>query len=148
MAKGTPDPLWTETTAEEIRAYLSILIMMGIKKQPHLWCCRSTDMRFNDPWISGVMPKTRFLKLNQYFHLRDTSNTPAHDSPHDSPQYDPLYKIQNFINLILPQFESNFNPGHDLSVDEAMIGYKGRFFFKAIHASETHKMGSQGVGDV
>ena len=33
-AEGTPDPLWTETTAEEIGAYLLILIMMGIKDNP------------------------------------------------------------------------------------------------------------------
>ena len=97
-AKGTPDPLWSETTAEEIRAYLSILIMMGIKKQPRLWCYWSTDMRFNDPWISSVMPKTRFLKLNQYFHLRDTSNAPARDSP----QYDPLYKFEIALTLSSP----------------------------------------------
>ena len=136
-AKGTPDPLWSETTAEEIRVYLSILIMMGIKKQPRLWCYWSTDMRFNDPWISSVMPKTRFLKLNQYFHLRDTSNAPARDSP----QYDPLYKIRNFINLILPLFKSNFNPGRDLSVDEAMIGYKGRIFFKQYMPAKPTKWG-------
>ena len=86
-----------------------------------------------------MMPKTRFLKLNQNFHLRDTSN---------SLQYDPLFKIPNFINLILPPFESNFYPGCDLSVDEAMTGYKGRIFFQAIHASEKLKMGDQGVRDV
>ena len=122
-AKG-PDPLWTETTPEEIRAYLSILIMMGIKHQPHLWCYGSTDPRFTDAWISSVMPKMRFFKLDQYFHLWDMSQTPGHDSP----GYDPLYKIRPFIELILPLFKANFNPEQDLSVDKAMISYKGQFF--------------------
>ena len=64
------------------------------------------------------MSKTRFLRLTKYFHLCDTSNVLACEGP----QYNPLYKIQNFINLILALFKSNFNLGHDLSVDEAMIG--------------------------
>jgi hypothetical protein len=61
------DPLWTDTTPEEIRAYLSILIMMGIKRLPRIHLYWSTDPRFSGSWISDVMPKTRFLKLNQYF---------------------------------------------------------------------------------
>ena len=32
--------------------------------------------------------------------------------------------------MILLLFKANFNPGRDLSIDEAMIGYKGRIFFK------------------
>ena len=79
-----------------------------------------------------MMPKTRFLKLNQNFHLRDTSN---------SLQYDPLFKIPNFINLILPPFESNFYPGCDLSVDEAMTGYKGRIFFRQYMPVKNTKWG-------
>ena len=76
-------------------------------------------------------------KQNQYFHLRDTPNTPVCDSP----QYHPLYKNQNFINLILPLFKSNFNLGHDPSADEAMVGYKGRIFFKQYMAVKPTKWG-------
>ena len=46
------------------------------------------------------------------------------------PRVWPLYKIRPFVVLILPLFKANFNPGWDLSIDEAMIGYKGRIFFK------------------
>ena len=92
-AKG-PDPIWTETTPEEIRAYLSILIMMGIKHQPRLWCYWSTDPRFTNPRISSVMPKTRFFKLNQYFHPQDTSQTPGHDSL----EYDPSTRSGHLLS--------------------------------------------------
>ena len=68
--RGLPDSAWQETTPEEIRAYVAVLIMIGMNQKPRLWCYWSTDLRFNDPWISSVMRKTRFLKLNQYFHLR------------------------------------------------------------------------------
>lgn len=62
---GAPDPLWHDTTPDEIRAYIAILIMMGIKQLPRIWCYWSCDRRFGDPWISSIMTKTRFFKLNQ-----------------------------------------------------------------------------------
>ena len=37
-ARGTPDPLWKKTAPAEVRAYLSVLSVMGVKWQPHLWC--------------------------------------------------------------------------------------------------------------
>ena len=60
-ARGTPDPLWEKTTPAEMRAYLSVLTMMGVKRQPRLWCYWSSDPRFTGPWIRNVMPKTRFF---------------------------------------------------------------------------------------
>ncbi|KAL8600762.1 hypothetical protein ACOMHN_055957 [Nucella lapillus] len=83
------------------------------------------------------MPKTRFLKLNQYFHLRDTTNTPGRDSP----QYDPLFKIRPFLDMLQPLFKANYNPGRDLSIDESMIGYKGRLFFKQYMPAKPTKWG-------
>ncbi|KAL8568892.1 hypothetical protein ACOMHN_061468 [Nucella lapillus] len=72
--------------------------MMGIKRLPRIHLYWSTDQRFSDSWISSTMPKSRFLKLNQYFHLRDTTNTPGRDSP----QYDPRFKIRPFLNMLQP----------------------------------------------
>ena len=43
--------------------------------------------------------------------------------------------------LILPLFKANFNPGRDLSIDEAMIGYKGRIFFRQYMPVKSTKWG-------
>ncbi|KAJ8307793.1 hypothetical protein KUTeg_014658 [Tegillarca granosa] len=81
IRQNGPDPRWHLTTPEEIRAYIGINIMFGIKQLPRLWCYWSPDPRFGDTWISKIMPKTRFLKLTQYLHLRDTSDTPDPPPP-------------------------------------------------------------------
>jgi len=57
---GKADPLWYDTTSEEMQAYVSVLVMMGIKKQPRISCYWSKDPLLNDPWISGVMAKLAF----------------------------------------------------------------------------------------
>ena len=139
-ARGTPDPAVekTTTTPAEMRAYLSVLTMMGVKRQPRLWCYWSSDPRFTDPWISNVMPETRFFKLNQYcFHLRNTADAPGRDSP----LCDPLFKVRPFLDLILSQFKAHFQPGRDLSIDEAMTGFKRRIFFEQYMPAKPTKWG-------
>ena len=120
-----------------MRAYVAMLIVMGIKKQPRVWMYWSTDPMFNDAWISGVMTKTRFYKLNQYFHLRDTSATPARG--HED--YDPLYKVKPLLDDISETFKQNFQPGREVSVDEAMISFKGRLYFKQYLPMKPNKWG-------
>ena len=53
------------------------------------------------------------------------------------PRVWPLYKIRPFVELI----KANFNPGQDLSIDEAMIGYKGWIFFKQYMPAKPTKWG-------
>ena len=135
--RGRPDPNWQPTTAEEMKAFVSILIMMGIKNQPRMWLYWSTDPKFNDPWISSIMPKTRFYKLNQYFHIRDTSTTPARGQP----GYDPLFKIRELITDVVGNFQKYYQPGREISIDEAMIAFKGRLFFKQYLPMKPNKWG-------
>ena len=61
-----PGLVESTTPDQEMKAYLAINIMIGIKYLPQIWCYWSKDKRFNDPWISSVMTKTRFLKITQY----------------------------------------------------------------------------------
>ena len=134
---GGIDKLWKPTTPEEMKAYFAINIMMGIKDLPQIWCYWSEDTRFNDPWISSVMAKTRFLKITQYIHLSDTSNVPAHGSP----GYDTLYKVRPLIDLMSEKCAECYNPGQELSVDEAMIPFKGRLHFRQYMPQKPVKFG-------
>ena len=137
IALNGPDPLWHPTTPEEMRAYFCINIMFGVKQMPRIHHYWSPDPRFGDPYISSIMPKTRFLKINQYLHLRDTTNTPARNDPN----YDPLFKVRPLIDLLLPRFRAVYVPGKNISIDEAMIGFKGRLFFKQYMPAKPTKWG-------
>ncbi|XP_033731617.1 piggyBac transposable element-derived protein 5-like [Pecten maximus] len=121
-----PDPKWTPTSASEVRAFISVNIMMGVRRLPRLANYWSTDKRFSDPYISSIFPKSRFIIMNRYIHLRDTSNVPGRNDP----EYDPLFKVRNMIDFIVPKLQENYNPGQKLSIDEGMIGFKGRVHFR------------------
>ena len=67
--------------------------------------------------------------LTQYLHLHDSSLMPGRDDP----QYDLLYKICPLIQLCYWNFLRVLAPGREMSVDEAMIRYKGHVFFMAVY---------------
>ncbi|KAL8568890.1 hypothetical protein ACOMHN_061466 [Nucella lapillus] len=67
------DPLWTDTTPEEIRAYMATLIMMGIKRLPRIHLYWSTDR-----WWRYIFNSMMNLCVVQAFITWEKS-------PHDTP---------------------------------------------------------------
>ncbi len=49
--------------------------------------------------------------------------------PKGQPGHDPLHKIRPFLDKILDNFQSSFQLGRKVSLDESMIGFKGRLGF-------------------
>ena len=58
---------------------------------------------------------------------------PSNDSnkyiPEGQPGYDPLFKLQPFADPLITNFQAAFTLGYEVSVDESMIGFKGRLWF-------------------
>ena len=63
--------------------------------------------------------------LGQYLHLNDEEERPDQQSE----DFNILYKARPALDL-MDKFTQAFIPGCELAVDEAMIGFKGRFFLK------------------
>ena len=55
----------------------------------------------------------------RYLHLADN----VHKIPADQPGHDTLYKVQNILSR---QFQSTYTPTEYVTIDEAMIPFKGR----------------------
>ena len=94
-AKPNGDRLWADTNLAEIRAYLGVLILMGIHSLPRdemYWSC---DDRLGVPGISKVMPLKKFKKLLEYVHLCDNDNLP---DPADVNR-DRLFKVRKLIDM-------------------------------------------------
>ena len=45
------------------------------------------------------------------------------------PGYDPLFKLRPFVDPLVINFQKAYHPGREISVDESMIGFKGRLYF-------------------
>ncbi|XP_072342411.1 piggyBac transposable element-derived protein 4-like isoform X1 [Scyliorhinus torazame] len=134
---GKKDSFWIPTDSHEIKAFLAINIMMGIKQLPRISLYWSQDIALRCPWISSTMSRDRFWKMNQYLHLRD--NTGALDK--SDPKHDPVFKVRSLMEIVRCHFAQCYRPKCELSVDEGMVAYKGRLYFKQYAPAKPTKWG-------
>lgn len=112
----------TQTNAEEMRVFLAIHLLMGIKHLPSLrdyWSSRA-DLR--DVYISSCMPRDRFEWLLSNLHLNDNALQPKRNEAN----YDKLYKVRPLWNHLSERFVACYNPAENQAIDESMIKFKGR----------------------
>ena len=134
--KAKKDPDWFDSngepnsiTVEELKAFLGVMIMMGLVKLPHIRDYWSEDEPFFfQPEIAKVFPRNRFLAIARYLHLNDNTNMPAQNDPaHKLFRVKPL--VERLENNFMNCFKNYFPDSRFLSIDEAMIKYKGRLSF-------------------
>ena len=127
-ALGNPHKMaWTETTVPEMKAWIGMNIRLGLKGTSAIDDIWSTKAFLHDSCLSRIMSRNRYWALSRYFHTSDNSQA-IHDRLH--PNYDPLYKVRALINLANANFAKAYNPKQNLSIDEAMIKFKGRHYSK------------------
>ena len=78
------------------------------------------------PFFGATMSRTRFLQILRYLHFADNSLVPRPDSP----DFNKLYKIQPLLDLIIPRFRAVYSPERQLAVDETLIKFKGKVYFR------------------
>ena len=57
------------------------------------------------------------------------------------PGYDKLFKVRKLLDLVSAQFDSQYNTHGELTIDEAMIKFKGRLGFKQYIKNKPTKWG-------
>ncbi len=69
------------------------------------------------------MTRDRFSLLFKFFHVNDST------IKRGGLGHDPLYKIRPLLTALLHYFNSSYTPNKELSLDEAMVSFKGRALF-------------------
>jgi len=107
-------------------AYFGPSILFGIKKLPDTDLYWSKDPALGVPYVQKVMPRDRFDKLTRYLHINDNENAaPLRHCDHDK-----LLKIHPLFEAVNRKFLEEYQPSQNLSVDEAMIAFKGQLAMK------------------
>lgn len=127
---------------DEIKTFLGINLLMGIKKLPSYrdyWC---SDDDLHDPYISKLMIVIRFGWIISHLHSNDNTLLPSRNSP----DYDKLYKLRPYLDRLQKNFLTHYNPSSTLAVDESMIKFKGRSEKKQFMPKKTNKTRVQSLG--
>ena len=128
---------WRDTNVDELRLFLGIFIATGLVSLPNLADYWETNSIFSQPGIVKGMSRNRFEQLCGRLNFNDSSLAPAYGTP----GYDKLYKIRPVIDAICSKSKTLYNPGENISVDEAMVKFKGRSSIKQYQPLKPTKRG-------
>ena len=99
---------------------------MGLVTKPNLSSYWSTDPALNSPFFPSIMSRDRFLQISRYLHFADNTQAPRADAA----DYNKLYKLQPFMDLVIPKFQQVYKPNRQLAIDETLIKFKGKVHFR------------------
>ena len=97
----------------------------------------SKDPLYSTPLYSQVMSRNRYQLLLKFLHLNDNDTM----LPKSDPNYDRLHKIRPLLDYFSNKFESVYTPGPHLSLDEAMVLWKGMLSFKQFIRNKRTRFG-------
>ena len=116
---------WKPCNLEEIKKFIAIIIGVTVDGKTRIEDYWSTSWPFSTNAFSSVMSRNRFQLLLRFFHLNDSKLCKKRGQP----GYDPLFKIRPFMAPLQQNFKNCYNLHREVSVDESMIGFKGRLWF-------------------
>ena len=76
--------------------------------------------------ICKTMGRIRFQQIFRFLHLADNSQ----QIPVDQPGHNKLFKNRHLLDVLSRKFQSIYTPTEYVTIDEAMIPFKGRLGFK------------------
>ncbi|XP_068085866.1 piggyBac transposable element-derived protein 4-like, partial [Anabrus simplex] len=111
---------WRRTTIDEIRAFIAVVMNMGLIRKPTIVSYWNTVDHFITPWFGEMFSRNRFQLILKFFHLVDNSKL----SPPGSPNYDPCARFQPLVDHANRLFRHHYTPHQQLSIDESLVGTK------------------------
>ena len=122
QSSGGNENAFVRTNVNEIKTFLGINLLMGIKKLPSLRDYWSSRRELRDPYISSCMPRDRFEWLIANLHVNDNSLQPKPGQAN----FDKLYKLRPMLDALSETFLQSYLPSKNQAIDESMIKFKGR----------------------
>ena len=127
---------WHDTNSEEIKAYCGLQIAMGFCRKPEIADYWSTYWLTHTDFGS-VMSRNRYELLSSFLHFANNEDR----IPRGQNGHDPLFKVKKMLDIVNPLYGEVFCPGRDLSLDESMIRFKGRLYFKVYSPNKPIRWG-------
>lgn len=117
------------------RQMLGILMYMSVVQLPALKLHWNVSMR--NQVVAKAMTRDRFHEIVSALHISDNDRQPARDDPN----YDRIFKVRELLTNLGKHFEEYADFEEVLSVDEAMIPFKGKLGLKRYMMKKPKKWG-------
>lgn len=125
------------TNLTEMKTFLGINLLMGIKSLPSYRDHWSSAPDLHDSYISKLMTVKRFSWFLSKLHMNDNSVMPERNED----GYDKLYKVRPLLTELAKNFANCMAATKELALDESMIKFKGRSCLKQYMPKKPIKRG-------
>ncbi|KAL3223600.1 hypothetical protein MRX96_027275 [Rhipicephalus microplus] len=117
---------WAVLTADELRAYFGLLLLMSVSPRHHFYHYWSRNPLFYSEEIAKVMSFKRFQYIMNSLRVNDHSK----EKKKGEDGYNRLGKLRPLINKLNRSFQKEHLPSSHQAIDESMIPFKGRSSMK------------------
>ncbi|XP_050582702.1 uncharacterized protein LOC126918635 [Bombus affinis] len=102
--------LWKPVTLPEIKAFIAVLLEMGITKRPTIFSYWTENSR-SIPWFSKMFSRNRFQLIYQCFHLVGNKECfpPGHEKYDPCVKFMPIVEYANRLSKLISTHASNDN---------------------------------------
>ena len=128
---------WQDTTVEEIKAFLALMIVIGNCKRPRFKSYWSTEWLISIEGFRSVMSRDRFRTILRFLHVASNAQAVSRGQP----DCDRVFKVRQIVDKLVANWQGVFHSDKCTSVDEGMIGFKGRIFMKQYMPKKPTKWG-------
>lgn len=132
IRRSSREKKWSDISINEMRKFIGLCCLAGTVKFPLLAKQWSHHPLYFHPVFGKTMSRNRFQMILKSFRFVDHATIDENDK---------LSKIRPVLEKILKNCKQVFSPGQNLSVDEAMIGWKSRLSFRQYISNKSHKYG-------
>ena len=105
---------------------------MGLIQLPELEAYWSSGWTSQVPFFGRVFARNRFEQLFWMLHVSKD------DIEHPGKR---INKVKDTLDLLITNFQTSFKPSRNVSVDETMVGFRGRFAAKQYMPAKPTKYG-------
>ena len=86
------------------------------------------------PFFGTIFKRERFMQIFWMLHLHQTN-------PGDQSLRNRTQKVSNYLNFLDTKFQECFVPSREISVDESVVGFKGKISFLTYNPNKPTKWG-------
>lgn len=119
---------WTDLSVAELKTFIGIILLMGTIKLNRMVDYWSTHYFFRlSPRL--FMSRDRFFLILRALNVQDIERTES------------IFKIKSLIDLFNETVDAVYYPLRELTIDESLILWKGRLYFRQYIKGKAHRYG-------
>lgn len=126
---------WKDTNQNEIIAFIGLLIAAGVDQSNNKNYEEFFDVLLGIPLFRATMGLKRFKAILRYIRFDDKETRSTRRMK------DKLAPIRDLFDLVCNNLKRLYSPGENLTVDEQLMGFRGRCSFKQYLPSKPDKYG-------